>query len=65
MVTITRAEYDRVHADFRGVWTTERTDIPDWDSIRHQYLGKRTLVRGNALLIEGLSLTIVEEGAGQ
>ncbi|MDN7527682.1 hypothetical protein [Burkholderia orbicola] len=65
MVTISRAEYERIHPDFRGVWTTERTDIPGWESIRHQYLGKRTLMRDNALLIEGLSLTIVEEGDAQ
>ncbi|WP_065497323.1 hypothetical protein [Burkholderia sp. CCA53] len=65
MVTISRAEYERIHPDFRGVWTTERTDIPGWENIRHQYLGKRTLMRDNALLIEGLSLTIVEEGGAQ
>ncbi|MBY9629158.1 hypothetical protein KUU78_30890 (plasmid) [Pseudomonas aeruginosa] len=65
MVTISRAEYERIHPDFRGVWTTERTDIPGWENIRHQYLGKRTLIRDNALLIEGLSLTIVEEGGAQ
>lgn len=53
MVTISRAEYERIHPDFRGVWTTERTDIPGWENIRHQYLGKRTLIRDNALLIEG------------
>lgn len=64
MVTISRVEYERIHPDFRGVWTTERTDIPAGRASA-QYLGKRTLMRDNALLIEGLSLTIVEEGDAQ
>ncbi len=63
--TITLSEYEAIHPDYRGIWTTERTDLPDWESIRDQYIGKRTMMAGDGtctLLIEGLSFEIVEDG---
>lgn len=59
MQTITQAEWDAIHSDYKGVWTTERTDLPDWERIRLQYMGKRTLMRMGSLWIEGLSFVIV------
>lgn len=58
-IRITEAEYSRVHPDFRGIWSSERYDIPGWEGMRDKHMGKRTLVRNNALYIEGMGLTIV------
>tara|TARA_E500000331_G_C16717247_1_gene480757 strand:+ start:227 stop:421 length:195 start_codon:yes stop_codon:yes gene_type:complete len=62
MLTFTKAEYMAIHPDNRGIWTTERTDMPNWDAIRVQYMGKRTLMTrkdgGLALLIEDTHFTI-------
>ncbi len=62
MLKLSKSKYEAIHPDFRGVWTTERTDIPNWDKLRHQFIGKRTLVHDNALQIEGLSFEILPEG---
>ena len=45
MIELTLKEYNAIHTDYRGVWSTERTDWPDWDKVRNQYMGKRTLMR--------------------
>lgn len=64
MKVITKAEYDAIHRDYKGVWTTERWDIPDWEHKREKYMGKRTILSNEngatVLLIEGMSLTITE-----
>ncbi len=63
MKRITLREYNAIHSDFRGIWTTERTDQPDWEANRLHYMGKRTMMAGDgscALLIEGLSFEITE-----
>lgn len=61
---ITAEEYNKIHPDFRGVWDTERTDLPDWDKQRDHYMGKRTLLYNlngyTCLLIEGISFEIIE-----
>lgn len=62
MLELTRAEWDAIHPDFKGVWETERTDLRDWAEVRSQYMGKRTLLRYGALHIEGLSFQIVSDG---
>lgn len=63
MKTITQEQWNKTPSDYKGVWTTERTDWPDWEKVRHQYLGKRTLMShsegASVLLIEGLSFEIV------
>jgi hypothetical protein len=62
---ITLKEYNAKHSDFRGVWTTERPDWPDWGSVREKYVGKRTMLDydpasgGTVLLVEGLSFEII------
>ena len=66
MKKITLSEYLAVPEDYRGVWTTERWDIPDWETRRKSHMGKRTLMvydRGTCLLVEGLSLEIVDDSA--
>ncbi len=65
VVKMTLAEYEAEPQSNRGVWTTERTDLPNWAAERHLYVGKRTLLwnsgaQGTALLIEGLGLEIAE-----
>ena len=60
-IRITEAEYQRVHPDFRGVWSSERYDIPGWEQMRDKHMGKRTLMRNSALYIEGMGLTIMPD----
>ena len=60
MEKISKAEWDKIPVDYKGVWTTERTDWRDWDQVRSQYMGKRTVMRDGALLVEGLSFEVVE-----
>lgn len=61
---ITLEEYNKIHPDFRGVWDTERWDLPDWAEQRERYMGKRTLLYNlndcTCLLIEGMSFEIIE-----
>lgn len=59
---IPHSEYYAKHTDFRGVWTTERTDWPDWPQVRERYMGKRTLFDGRSLQVEGISFEIVPDG---
>lgn len=63
MKKITLEEYLAIHEDYRGIWDTERWDIPDWAEMREQYMGKRTMLaydNGTRLLIEGLSFEIID-----
>lgn len=60
MIELTLKEYNAIHTDYRGVWSTERTDWPDWESVRELYMGKRTLMKHGCLLIEGLHFQIKE-----
>ncbi len=63
MIQITKAEFDAKHPDFKGVWTVEREDWPNWAEVREQYMGKRTMLgydNGTVLLIEGSGFEIVE-----
>lgn len=66
MKRMTLSEYLAVPENYRGVWTTERWDIPDWENLRKNHMGKRTLMiydRGTCLLVEGLSLEIVDDSS--
>ncbi len=60
MIRMTLSEYLRKPKDYRGEWTTERWDIPNWEEERKKYMGKRTLMTNidgaTCLVIEGLSL---------
>ena len=61
MRRISLKEYNALHPDFRGRWTTEREDWTDWPQVREQYMGKRTMMSGDGtctLLVEGLSFEI-------
>jgi len=62
---ITKAEWDAIHPDYKSVWTTERTDWPNWAEVREQYMGKRTLMRGGSLGVEGISLASVNPLVGE
>ena len=64
MKRMTQSEYLAGPENYRGVRTTERWDIPDWENLRKKYMGKRTLMvydKGTCLLVEGLSLEIVDD----
>ena len=66
MKRMTLSEYLAVPENYRGIWTTERWDIPDWENLRKSHMGKRTLMvydRGTCLLVEGLSLEIVDDSS--
>lgn len=62
MIEISQADYNAIGRDFRGVWDTERDDLPNWDKVRDKYMGKRTMMSGDGtctLLIEGLNFVVV------
>ncbi len=66
MKQITLSAYNKLHPDKAGIWTTERYDDPNWEQTRHLYMGKRTMLdydekHGTVLLIEGLSLEIIDD----
>lgn len=64
MRKITLSEYNSIPKDFRGIWTVERWDMPNWAEIRGKHMGKRTMMvydNGTRLLVEGLSFEIVDD----
>ena len=64
MKKITLSEYNSISEAYRGVWTTERWDIPDWAEMRKKHIGKRTMMvydNGTCLLVEGLGFEIVDD----
>lgn len=60
-LVITASAYNAAHSDYRSVWTTERFDLDNWSEVRDQYMGKRTLMDGSGLHVEGLSLVILDD----
>ena len=65
MEQITLSEYNNLPQDYRGVWNTERSDFPNWEQIRHQFMGKRTMMQlrngSTCLLIEDMHFEIVSD----
>ncbi len=65
MIKITLSEYNALPKEYRGVWTTERDDLPNWAEIRDKYMGKRTMLHSDndatVLLVEGLGFEIIDE----
>ena len=56
MRKITLSEYNSIPEDYRGIWTVERWDLPDWAELRKKHIGKRTMMvydKGTCLLVEG------------
>ena len=59
MRKITLSEYNAIPEDYRGIWTVERWDLPDWAEIREKHIGKRTMMvydNGTCLLARGVNL---------
>lgn len=44
MRKITLSEYNAIPEDYRGIWTVERWDLPDWAELRKKHIGKRTMM---------------------
>ena len=66
MKKITLSEYNSTPKDYRGIWTVERWDLPDWAEMREKHMGKRTLMvydNGTKLLVEGLGFEIVDDSS--
>lgn len=63
MIRITQSEWDKIPACYKDTWTTERTDLPNWERDRQLYMGKRTWLHRGALQIEGLSFQITPDFA--
>lgn len=64
MRKITLSEYNSIPMDYRGTWTVERWDLPNWAEIREKHMGKRTMMvydKGTCLLVEGLGFEIVDD----
>lgn len=59
MKTFTTVQWHAIPAAHKGVWSSERPDMENWSSIRHQYLGKRTTVMDGALCVEDIHFKIV------
>lgn len=60
------SEYNAIPEDYRGIWTVERWDLPDWTEIREKHIDKRTMMvydNGTFLLVEGLSFEIVDDSS--
>lgn len=66
MRKITLSEYNSIPEDYRGIWTVERPDLPDWAEVRERHMGKRTMMvydKGTCLLVEGIGFEIVDDSA--
>ena len=64
MRKITLSEYNTIPEDYRGTWTVERWDLPNWAEIREKHIGKRTMMvydNGTCLLVEGMGFEIVDD----
>ena len=64
MRKITLSEYNAIPEDYRGIWTVERWDLPDWAEKRERHIGKRTMMvndNGTCLLVEGMGFEIVDD----
>ena len=65
MIRMTLSEYLRKPKDYRGEWTTERWDIPNWKEERKKYMGKRTLMTNvdgaTCLVVEGFYCDTLED----
>ena len=64
MRKITLSEYNAIPENYRGIWTIERWDLPDWAEIRKRHIGKRTMMvydKGTCLLVEGIGFEIVDD----
>ena len=57
MQQITKAEYDRIGNDFKGVWHDYWGDHPEWKGRRVAFLPGH----GTTLFIEGVSFEIVDK----
>ena len=58
MKKIILSEYNAIPENYRGIWTVERWDLPDWAEIREKHIGKRTMMvndNGTCLLVEGIA----------
>lgn len=60
MKIMSEAEWNATHDDFKGLWTIERTDWPNWEKVRDSYMGKRTVMSEGSLLVEGMGLLITQ-----
>lgn len=61
MITMIKKTYDAYPASSKSIWTTERTDWPNWEQVKHLYMGRRTLMMAGALLVEGLSFAVLQD----
>ena len=65
MVYVSQSAYDK--SQYNGIWDVERWDLPDWESNRAKYMGKRTIMPpfalfdSTCLLVEGLGMEIVSD----
>lgn len=66
MRKITLSEYNAIPNDYRGIWTVERWDIPNWAELREKHIGKRTMMvndNGTCLLVEGMGFEVVDDSS--
>lgn len=67
VVYVSQSAYDKTPEGFKGVWDVERWDLPNWESDRAKYMGKRTIMPPFALfdttclLVEGNGMEILTD----
>jgi hypothetical protein len=44
MITITKKEWERIPADYKGIWTREIKDNGWQPNLPEEYIGKRTMM---------------------
>lgn len=67
VVYVSQSAYDKTPDAYKGVWDVERVDFPNWEEIKHKYMGKRTIMPPFALfdttclLVEGNGMEIIPD----
>lgn len=65
MRKITLSEYNSIPKDYRGIWTVERWDLPNWAEIQQKNTWESSTMmvydKGTCLLVEGLGFEIVDD----
>lgn len=67
VVYVSQSAYDETPKSYKGVWDVERWDLPNWETERVKYMGKRTIMPPFALfdttclLVEGNGMEVISD----
>lgn len=57
MIKISKAEWNNMCKDYKGVWTSA---LVNYNNLDKSFIGKRTMLTKDGLLTEGMHFIIVE-----